>query len=148
MLTRDLNPILNGVFFPYQMCVSCIVVLSGVYNPTSLKVSGELYSITTTLKSWENQPFWSECIYAMKQKYLKYYKDIPILFSCVAALDPAIGIDGVESLLEEINRNIGNEDENSGICMFNDTLNYASSIMSQSLVPGLVKLLQEPEILI
>lgn len=63
----------------------------------------------------------------MEYNYLKYFKDIPLLFYCATPLDPAIGVDGVESLLEEINKNLGiygeDEYEHFSTRTFNETLN-------------------------
>ncbi|KAK8951537.1 hypothetical protein KSP39_PZI004753 [Platanthera zijinensis] len=42
----------------------------------------------------------------MEIKFLKYYREIPIMFSCAAALNPLFGVDGVENFIEEINNNI------------------------------------------
>ncbi|KAK1404300.1 hypothetical protein POM88_003905 [Heracleum sosnowskyi] len=50
---------------------------------------------------------------------------MPQMFCCVAALDPKIGVDGVESLIECINCNLGTSIDatSASIQKFNQTLN-------------------------
>lgn len=79
-----------------------------VYYPTSVKVLGNLYLIIVTLKKWKDHILWGSVFLQWNNFFKKkYFKNISMLFSCAAAPDPAIGIDGVESLLEKININMG-----------------------------------------
>ena len=81
--------------------------------------------ISETLKNWHNNSTWQPVIYHMRAKFLKYYEEMPQMFCCAAALNPRTGVDGVESLLECINNNLGISSEftNASIRKFNETPN-------------------------
>lgn len=83
------------------------VKLSGVYYPTSPLVLPELLNITNILKDFKQMMFWEPLILIMQEKFLKYFQDMPHIFSCAAALNPTIGHDSVEYLLELIAENLG-----------------------------------------
>ena len=38
----------------------------------------------------------------MAEKVLKYFDEIPLVFTCVAALNPTLNVGGVETLIESI----------------------------------------------
>lgn len=99
--------------------------LSGVNYPTTPLVLEEFYLITYSMLDWYNNENWGHVILEMRSKNLKYYEEMPQTFCCAAALNPAIGIDGVESLIECINNNLGicSDVTNATIQKFNETLN-------------------------
>ncbi|KAK8942917.1 hypothetical protein KSP39_PZI009183 [Platanthera zijinensis] len=81
--------------------------LSGVYYPTSPLVIENIVNISQKLNYFKQHAGWIELIKIMEIKFLKYYREIPVMFSCAAALNPLFGVDGVENFIEEINNNIG-----------------------------------------
>ncbi|KAK1383599.1 BED-type domain-containing protein [Heracleum sosnowskyi] len=98
---------------------------SGVYYPTTPLVLGEFYLITMTFVKWQDNEIWGPVIFQMREKFLKYYEEMPQMFCCAAALDPKIGVDGVESLIECINCNLGisTDATSASIQKFNQILN-------------------------
>jgi hypothetical protein len=51
--------------------------------------------------------FFEDMINAMKLKLKKYFKEMPPIFTCAAALDPTLNITGVEVLFEKISDDLG-----------------------------------------
>ncbi|XP_066375043.1 zinc finger BED domain-containing protein RICESLEEPER 1-like [Miscanthus floridulus] len=75
------------------------VTLSGVYYPTSPLILHHLLDIITHLhESSKDQNLFS-IIYPMKLKYLKYWKDIPLLYLFAFILDPRGKIRGLFNVL-------------------------------------------------
>jgi hypothetical protein len=77
-----------------------IVVLSGVYYPTSPLVLHHLLEIVTHLHEAEKDSNMIYIVYPMKLKYLKYWKDIPMLYSFAFILDPQGKIRGLFNVLQ------------------------------------------------
>ena len=80
--------------------------LSGVYYPTSCLVLYELYLMTLNIKNYENKKFYMEMIPAMKEKFKKYFLELPSIFTVAAALNPFYNVTGVECLIQEIFDNL------------------------------------------
>ncbi|KAK8956892.1 hypothetical protein KSP39_PZI000706 [Platanthera zijinensis] len=78
--------------------------LLGLYDPTSLLVIENIVNISQKLNYFKQHAGWIELIKIMEIKILKYYREIPVMFSC--ALNSLFGVDGVENFIEEINNNI------------------------------------------
>ncbi|XP_066344426.1 zinc finger BED domain-containing protein RICESLEEPER 1-like [Miscanthus floridulus] len=75
------------------------VTLSGVYYPTSPLILHHLLDIITRLhKSSKDQNLFS-IVYPMKLKYLKYWKNIPLLYSFAFILDPKGKMRGLFNVL-------------------------------------------------
>jgi hypothetical protein len=85
-----------------EVFYNATTLLSGVYYPTTPLVLGQFLLIALTFQNYKEHQFWSPLIYQMKQKYLKYYVEVPVIFSITAALNPAIGVEGVENILNAI----------------------------------------------
>ncbi|XP_066358323.1 zinc finger BED domain-containing protein RICESLEEPER 1-like [Miscanthus floridulus] len=83
------------------------VTLSGVYYPTSPLILHHLLDIITHLhESSKNQNLFS-IVYPMKLKYLKYWKDIPLLYSFAFILDPRGKIRGLFNVLTIMQQKTG-----------------------------------------
>ncbi|XP_066333309.1 zinc finger BED domain-containing protein RICESLEEPER 2-like [Miscanthus floridulus] len=75
------------------------VTLSSVYYPTSPLILHHLLDIITHLhESSKDQNLFS-IVYPMKLKYLKYWKDIPLLYSFAFILDPRGKMRGLFNVL-------------------------------------------------
>jgi capsule polysaccharide modification protein KpsS len=66
------------------------VVLSCVYNPTSPLILHHLLDIAAHLHESEKDQNLIVVVYPMKLKFLKYWEDIPLLYSFVFILDPKL----------------------------------------------------------
>ena len=101
--------------------------LSGVYYPTSPLLLNELWLMSAQLERFEQR---SEIFVLvtrpMRQKLVKYFKEMPPLFTCAAALNPCINVTGVEALITKISMSLNLHKDNSNyirnqINIFNDT---------------------------
>jgi hypothetical protein len=79
-------------------------LVSGVYYPTSHLVLNEIYVICNKMDEYDlvEDEFFSDMVVAMKAKLKKYFKEMPMLFCCAAALNPTLNVSGVSILLEKI----------------------------------------------
>lgn len=64
------------------------VVLSGVYYPTSPLVLHHILEIASHLKACERDLNLRTIVFPMQLKFLKYWSDIPLLYSYAFILDP------------------------------------------------------------
>ena len=62
--------------------------LSGVYYPTSPLMVHKLLLIASHLKQHETDPFLQHAVHKMQNKYLKYWREIPVLYAFAFILDP------------------------------------------------------------
>lgn len=84
------------------------ILLSGVYYPTSPLVLNQIYILSQKIGELEFEGEMLEKVGdKMKNKMLKYFKNIPPVFMCAAALNPTINHGGVEMLIESIAQNLG-----------------------------------------
>jgi hypothetical protein len=58
------------------------IVLSGVYYPTSPLILHHVLEIASYLKNYENNRDLINVITPMKDKFLQYWCDIPMLYAC------------------------------------------------------------------
>jgi hypothetical protein len=75
------------------------VVLSGVYYPTSPLILHHLLEIVSHLYEGEKNQNLIAIVYPMKLKYLKYWKDIPMLYSFAFILGPRGKMRGLFNVL-------------------------------------------------
>ena len=75
------------------------VALSGVYYPTSPLIIHQLIEIAAHLKEYETDYLLRKVVVPMKDKYLKYWKDIPMLYSFAFVLDPRAKLRGLTKAL-------------------------------------------------
>jgi hypothetical protein len=80
----------------------CTLLLSQVYYPTANLILHNILEIATLLKEYENDDLLMPVVFNMKQKYLKYWKDIPMLYSFAFILDPRGKLRGFLNILSLI----------------------------------------------
>jgi len=59
----------------------------------------------------------------MEAKFIKYYREMPAMFTCAAALNPTINVQGVENMIECINNSLNlniDDNEHLGVSHFNN----------------------------
>ncbi|CAN6374124.1 unnamed protein product, partial [Urochloa humidicola] len=75
------------------------VALSGVYYPTSPLILHHLLEIAGHLNSYENDKLLRSVVVPMKSKFLKYWADIPMLYSVAFIMDPRAKMRGLTNAL-------------------------------------------------
>ena len=83
------------------------VVLSGVYYPTSPLVLHHLLEISAHLHESEKDQNLIDVVYSMKLKFLKYWENIPLLYSFAFILDPRAKMRGLFNVLVILKENLG-----------------------------------------
>ncbi|CAI9294831.1 unnamed protein product [Lactuca saligna] len=91
---------------------SSTIRLSNAYYPTTPLVLEEILLLTHMFKEYKQKPFWEPGILGMQSKLLQYYETMPEVFTCAAALNPKIGLNGVENILEDIEGYLGLDTSN------------------------------------
>jgi len=86
-----------------QLFKSATTALSGVYYPTSPLALNKIYAMAVKLSELgvRGRPY-SDMVPPMKEKFRKYFRELPPVFTCAAALNPCLNIIGVESLIDRI----------------------------------------------
>jgi hypothetical protein len=82
-----------------QVFYDSTVALSGVYYPTSPLMLHHILKIARQLNAFENDRLLREAIVPMKSKFLKYWRDIPILYAFAFILGPRAKMRGFHKLL-------------------------------------------------
>ena len=85
------------------------VVLSGVYYPTSPLVMHHILDIAGHLNNYENDMNLRNVVVPMKDKFLSYWADIPILYSFAFILDPRAKVRGFTNVLQIMSQLIGKD---------------------------------------
>ena len=75
------------------------VALSSVYYPTSPLILHHIIEIASHLNAYENDNLLRNVVVPMKDKYLKYQREIPILYSIAFILDPRAKLRGFNNVL-------------------------------------------------
>ncbi|GJS73749.1 zinc finger BED domain-containing protein RICESLEEPER 2-like protein [Tanacetum coccineum] len=83
-------------------------LLSGVYYPTSCLVLSQLYLITGKLNDFGMR--FPNMVGPMKEKLIKYFKELPPVITCSAALNTILNRGGVETLINNIAYDLGLSD--------------------------------------
>ncbi|WVZ96770.1 hypothetical protein U9M48_042369 [Paspalum notatum var. saurae] len=81
-----------------EMFYDATCVLSGVYYPTSPLIMHHIFQIANRLDAYENDPLLRTVVAPMKTKVLKYWRDIPLLYSFAFILDPRAKLKGFTRL--------------------------------------------------
>ena len=63
-----------------------LLLFLGVYNPTSPLMVHHILEIATHMKAYKSDLQLCDVVVAMKSKYLKYWKEIPMLYAFVFIL--------------------------------------------------------------
>jgi hypothetical protein len=75
------------------------VALSGVYYPTSPLILHHIIEIAGHLNSYENDNLLRSVVVPVKDKFLKYWRDIPMLYSIAFVMDPRAKMCGLTNAL-------------------------------------------------
>jgi predicted nucleic acid-binding Zn-ribbon protein len=75
------------------------VALSGVYYPTSPLILHHVLEIAGHLSSYENDNLLRSVVVPMKDKFLKYWRDVPMLYSIAFIMDPRAKMRGLTNAL-------------------------------------------------
>uniref|UniRef100_I1PMA2 BED-type domain-containing protein n=1 Tax=Oryza glaberrima TaxID=4538 RepID=I1PMA2_ORYGL len=114
VLTRDGQPLLTDHtwyvverFFQFlETFHDCTILSSQVYHPTANLILHNILEIATLLKEYENDELLGSAVFSMKQKYLKYWKNLPMLYAFAFILDPRGKLRGLLNLLSLIGETI------------------------------------------
>jgi len=77
------------------------VALSGVYYPTSPLMLHYLIKIAIHLKNYANDIHLRNVVQPMQEKYNKYWRDIPLLYSFAFILDARAKMKGFAEVLRK-----------------------------------------------
>jgi hypothetical protein len=83
------------------------VALSGVYYPTSPMILHHIIEIAAHLYAQENNALLMNIVSPMKLKFLKYWQNIPLLYSFAFVLDPRAKMRGFHNVLQILSQTIG-----------------------------------------
>ena len=83
-----------------EMFYESTVVLSGVYYPTSPLMLHHILDIAGHLHSKDTDPLIMNILTPMKLMFLKYWQNIPLLYSFAFILDPRAKIRGFHNVLQ------------------------------------------------
>jgi hypothetical protein len=75
------------------------VALSGVYYPTSSLMLHHVLEIAGHLNAYENDELLRPVVVPMKDKFLKYWRKIPMLYAFAFVLDPRAKMKGLHNVL-------------------------------------------------
>jgi hypothetical protein len=90
-----------------QMFYESTVALSGVYYPTSPLMLHHIIEIAGHLYDQETNPLLMNIVTPMKLKFLKYWQNIPLLYSFAFVLDPRAKMRGFQNVLQILSQTIG-----------------------------------------
>jgi hypothetical protein len=85
-----------------QLFYDSIVALSGIYYPTSLLMLHHILKIARHLNAYENHELLRNVVVPMKTKFLKYWREIPILYAFAFILDPRAKMRGFHKVLQRL----------------------------------------------
>jgi hypothetical protein len=92
-----------------EMFYESTVALSGVYYPTSPLMVHHIIDIADRLHAQETDPLLMNVITPMKLKFLKYWQNIPLLYSFAFILDPRAKMRGFHNVLQLLSQTIGTD---------------------------------------
>ena len=82
-----------------ELFYNSTVALSGVYYPTSPLMLHHILRIARQLNAYESDELMRNAVVPMKTKFLKYWRQIPILYSFAFILDPRAKMRGFHKVL-------------------------------------------------
>jgi hypothetical protein len=85
------------------------IQLSGVYYPTSPLMLHHLILISKHLKAREKDKLLRPVVLPMQDVYLKYWRDIPMLYSFAFILDPRAKLKGFQNVLRLLSKTTGTD---------------------------------------
>ena len=100
LLTHEIWMVLEHLNSFLEVFYEATLSASTIYEPTSCSVIQSIYLIAQQLHAHDNDIILLDAVSHMKAKYLKYWKDIPYLFSFAFMLDPRAKSPGLCNLLQ------------------------------------------------
>jgi hypothetical protein len=85
-----------------QLFYDSTVALSGVYYPTSPLMLHHILKIARHLNAYENHELLRDAVVPMKSKFLKYWREILILYALAFILDPRAKMRGFHKVLQKL----------------------------------------------
>ena len=85
-----------------QLFYDSTVALSGVYYPTSPLMLHHILKIARHLNAYENHELLRDAVVPMKTKFLKYWREIPIIYAFAFILDPRAKMRGFHKVLQRL----------------------------------------------
>jgi hypothetical protein len=85
-----------------QLIYDSTVALSSVYYRTSPLMLHHILKIARHLNAYENHELLRDAIVPMKSKFLKYWREIPILYAFAFILDPRAKMRGFHKVLQKL----------------------------------------------
>jgi hypothetical protein len=82
-----------------ELFYDATVTLSGVYYPTSPLIMHNILDIIQHLNQYENDALLRHVVTPMKSKFLKYWRDIPMIYAFAFILDPRAKLRGFSNIL-------------------------------------------------
>jgi hypothetical protein len=102
LLTEEHWAVAQKIFVFLELFYEATVALSGVYYPTSPLMLHFLIKIAIHLNNYANDIHLRNVIQPMIDKYNKYWRDIPLLYSFAFILDPRAKMKGFASVLRKL----------------------------------------------
>ncbi|KAJ1278828.1 hypothetical protein BS78_04G108900 [Paspalum vaginatum] len=99
LLTNNHWSIAEKVLTFLQLFYDSTVALSGVYYPTSPLMLHQILKIARHLNAYENDDLLRQAVVPMKNKFLKYWKQISLLYAFAFILDPRAKMRGFHKVL-------------------------------------------------
>jgi hypothetical protein len=99
LLTSNHWTVADKVLSFLQLFYDCTVALSGVYYPTSPLMLHQILKIARHLNTYENDELLRQAVVPMKDKFLKYWRQIPLLYAFAFILDPRAKMRGFHKIL-------------------------------------------------
>ncbi|WVZ69805.1 hypothetical protein U9M48_018534 [Paspalum notatum var. saurae] len=116
-LDRDGTPLLTDnhcivaekILSFLELFYESTVALSGIYYPTALLMLHHILRIARHLNAYENDPLLRPAVVPIKDKFLKYWRKIPILYAVAFILDPRAKMRGFNRLIVRLSNLFGKD---------------------------------------
>jgi hypothetical protein len=99
LLTKSYWYVAEHILTFLELFYDSTVALSSVHDPTSPLILHHIIKIAAHLNNYENDSLLRDVVVPMKDKFLKYWRDIPMLYSIAFILDPRSKIRGLNNAL-------------------------------------------------
>jgi hypothetical protein len=109
LLTDDHWSVAEKILLFLELFYESTLELSGVYYPTSLLMLHHLIDIASHLNQYETYPLLRTIVLPMKDKFSKYWKNIPMLYSFAFVFDPRAKMRGFHKALTLISNLTSND---------------------------------------
>ncbi|XP_072148536.1 zinc finger BED domain-containing protein RICESLEEPER 2-like [Setaria viridis] len=107
LLTENHWVIAEKILLFLEIFYDSPVALSGVYYPTSPLMLHHIIEIAGHLHGQDSDPLLRNIVVPMKLKFLKYWQNIPLLYSFAFILDPRAKVRGFHNVLQLLSQTVG-----------------------------------------